>query len=96
MLDNRSPFAMPRVNVAWDIDGNGNNVLRGGYGLFYNRNMGNVEYDPATQLPPASVRASIRTCIGGANYGGGVGLQLRHDPRGHAGHPRWGRATSSR
>ena len=47
VLDNRSPFAMPRVNLAWDIDGKGNNVLRGGYGLFYNRNMGNVEYDPA-------------------------------------------------
>ena len=43
--ENRGPFAMPRVNVAWDIDGQGNNVLRGGYGLFFNRNMGNVEYD---------------------------------------------------
>ena len=35
---------MPRVNAAWDLDGQGNNVIRGGYGLFYNRNMGNVEY----------------------------------------------------
>ena len=43
---------MPRVNVAWDIDGQGNNVLRGGYGMFYNRNMGNVEYDNALRLPP--------------------------------------------
>ena len=38
---------MPRINVAWDIDGNGNNVLRGGFGMFYNRNMGNLEYDYA-------------------------------------------------
>ncbi len=26
ILENRSPFALPRVNVAWDIDGEGNNV----------------------------------------------------------------------
>ena len=45
-----SPFALPRVNVAWDIDGEGNNVLRGGYGMFYNRNMGNVEYDNTLRL----------------------------------------------
>ena len=52
VLDNRSPFALPRVNVAWDIDGQGNNVLRGGYGMFYNRNMGNVEYDNTLRLAP--------------------------------------------
>ena len=45
VFENRSPFALPRINAAWDIDGEGTNVLRGGYGLFYNRNMGNVEYD---------------------------------------------------
>jgi Carboxypeptidase regulatory-like domain/TonB-dependent Receptor Plug Domain len=73
VLGNRSPFAMPRVNMAWDITGNGNNVLRGGYGLFYNRNMGNVEYDPATKLPPASY--SIRVGANdAASYGGGRGL----------------------
>jgi hypothetical protein len=54
VLPNRSPFAMPRANIAWDIDGQGNNVLRGGYGLFYNRNMGNVEYDNALRTPPAA------------------------------------------
>ena len=55
VLPNRSPFALPRVNVAWDIDGEGNNVVRGGYGMFYNRNMGNVEYRqhpaPARRTP---------------------------------------------
>ena len=53
ILPTRDPFAMPRINAAWDIDGQGNNVLRGGYGLFYNRNMGNVEYDNTLHLPPA-------------------------------------------
>jgi Carboxypeptidase regulatory-like domain/TonB-dependent Receptor Plug Domain len=72
LLDNRSPFAMPRVNVAWDIDGQGNNVLRGGYGLFYNRNMGNVEYS-ALRSPPAVFRTGIDV-FGGSSLGGGVGL----------------------
>ena len=58
ILDNRSPFAMPRANVAWDIDGQGNNVVRGGYGWFYNRNMGNVEYDNTLHIPPAAYQIS--------------------------------------
>ena len=27
-------------------------MLRGGYGMFYNRTMGNVEYDTALRIPP--------------------------------------------
>jgi hypothetical protein len=73
ILDNRSPFAMPRANLAWDIDGQGNNVLRGGYGMFYNRNMGNVEYDNTLRLPPYIY--NINTDVfAGSGYGGGVGL----------------------
>ena len=39
----------------------GNNVLRGGYGMFFNRNMGNVEYDTTLRLPPTlySVNADV-------------------------------------
>ena len=58
-VDNRSPFAMPRVNLAWDIDGQGNNVLRGGFGMFYNRNMGNLEY-ATLRVPPISYRGRHR------------------------------------
>jgi hypothetical protein len=72
LLDNRSPFAMPRVNVAWDLDGHGNNVIRGGYGLFYNRNMGNVEYS-ALRSPPAVYRTGT-DAYGGSGLGGGIGL----------------------
>ena len=64
---------MPRVNIAWDIDGQGNNVLRGGYGLFYNRNMGNVEYDNTLRLPPDIYSIDTDAC-GGASYGNGLGL----------------------
>ncbi len=52
ILDDRGPFALPRISAAWNIDGEGNNVVRGGYGMFYNRNMGNVEYDNTLRLPP--------------------------------------------
>jgi hypothetical protein len=70
--DNRKPFAMPRVNMAWDIDGQGNNVLRGGFGMFYNRNMGNLEYD-SLRIPPTSY--SVSTNSGAASaLGNGIGL----------------------
>jgi hypothetical protein len=73
VLDNRSPFALPRVNVAWDIDGQGNNVVRGGYGLFFNRNMGNVEYDNTLRLAPNAYQ--IETDFwAGSGYGNGQGL----------------------
>jgi hypothetical protein len=73
VLPNRSPFALPRVNVAWNIDGQSNNVLRGGYGLFYNRNMGNVEYDNTLRLAPNAYNVNTDFWAGG-NYGNGLGL----------------------
>jgi hypothetical protein len=73
IVEDRGPFALPRVNVAWDIDGEGNNVLRGGYGMFFNRNMGNVEYDNTLRLPPNSYQVGTDFWAGGG-YGGGVGL----------------------
>ena len=73
ILENRDPFALPRVNAAWDIDGEGNNVLRGGYGIFYNRNMGNVEYDNSLRLAPNSYQVATDFWAG-SNYGNGLGL----------------------
>lgn len=71
-VDNRSPFAMPRLNVAWDVDGQGNNVLRGGFGMFYNRNMGNLEYD-FLRIPPTSYSVGVGSGAV-ADLGGGRGL----------------------
>ena len=73
IVDNRGPFALPRVNFAWDIDGKSNNVVRGGYGIFYNRNMGNVEYDNSLRLAPNAYQVATDFWAGGS-YGNGLGL----------------------
>jgi hypothetical protein len=45
LIDSRPIFVMPRVNFAYDVKGNGDLIVRGGAGVFYNRPMGNAEYD---------------------------------------------------
>jgi hypothetical protein len=73
VLPNRSAFALPRAGFAWDVDGHGNNVVRGGYGLYHNRNMGNVEYDNTLRLAPNAYNVGTDFWAGG-NYGNGLGL----------------------
>jgi hypothetical protein len=42
---------MPRLNVAWDIGGKGDWVIRAGTGMFYNRVQGNYDYYSGGQMP---------------------------------------------
>ena len=41
----------PRIGVAYDLFGTGKTLLRAGYGIFYNRNFGNVLFN-VIQNPP--------------------------------------------
>ncbi len=42
---------MPRLNVAWDVGGKGDLVVRAGAGLFYNRVQGNYDYYSSGEMP---------------------------------------------
>jgi hypothetical protein len=52
LLDNRKPFALPRVNLAWSIGRDGSTLLRGGYGVFVNRPINDIDKDAALSVPP--------------------------------------------
>ena len=66
LVDNRGIFWMPRVNFAWDVRGNGDLVVRGGAGVFYNRPQGNAEYD-VLRVPP-NAYSSFYSPWDGFNY----------------------------
>ena len=51
VLENPGVSWMPRLNVAWDIGGKGDWVIRAGAGLFYNRVQGNYDYYSSGQMP---------------------------------------------
>ncbi len=61
---NKKQFA-PRVGFAFDVFGDGRTSLRGGYGISYERNFGNVTYNVALN-PPSQLAISFTNVDVGA------------------------------
>src|SRR6185369_1719010 len=51
-LQNGNAFRVsPRIGVVYDLTGKGETILRGGFGIFYDRPQGNMVFDMITNAP---------------------------------------------
>ena len=51
LVNNHWDLFAPRLGFAYDLTGDGKTILRGGGGIFYERNAGNEQYNGGTNVP---------------------------------------------
>ena len=81
MTDARPLLFMPRANLAWDVKGDGDLIVRGGAGVFYVREQGNVQYN-VINVPPNSFATTLdagtlQNAFPGQGYNGYQGLDYQ-------------------
>jgi hypothetical protein len=61
----------PRLGVVYDLSGNGDTILRGGFGIFYDRPQGNIVFDTVNNAPgllqPTVQWGTMQTLVGGTS-----------------------------
>jgi hypothetical protein len=61
----------PRIGVVYDVTGEGHTIVRGGFGIFYDRPQGNIVFDTVNNAPsllqPEIQWGLLQNLAGGAN-----------------------------